>query len=360
MSHEEATVRRSTVLIAVLAMLFYVIADAQNFQESSALETSFTTVSGVVTDEAGQPVEGVRVGIREADVDPNTVPSTTDFGAWGVDVVPAETFSDPSRDREIFAWDETDRKGRYALTGVRRPGAYIVIIANPGAFHRVDAPISVASAVGNSFKVDLVLRALVGAAPPAQVTVEGLVTVAREAEQTGDLQTAFARIEEVAALAPESPVPHFHLARLAVASGDTERAIAEIDTACELDAACGDCWLLRAEIAHAVGHAEEALTSASKAAELMPESSDAQGVFGLRLYEAQRYGEALPCLERAVELGSADPNVFVYRANCYVAGRRIDDAIAAYEDFLQRFPEAPNRDQVEQILPQLKVMAGDQ
>ena len=353
--------RRSTLLIAVFAMLVATaVVHAQDFRESAALETSFTTVTGVVTDEAGQPVMGVRVGIREADVDPNAVPSTEDFGAWGVDVVPAETFSDPSRDREIFSWDETDRKGRYALTGVPRPGAYIVIIANPEGFRRVDAPISVAASVGSSFKVDLVLRPLVGAAPSAQVTVEGLVTLARQAEQSGDLKTAFARIEEVAALAPESPVPHFHLARLAVASGDSERAIAEIDTACELDESCGDCWLLRAEIAHGVGHSEEALGSASRAAELMPESSDAQAVFGLRLYEAQRYGDALPRLERAVELGSDDPNVFVYRANCYVAGRRFDDAISAYEDFLQRFPDAPNRAQVEQILPQLKVMAGDQ
>jgi hypothetical protein len=40
-----------------------------------------------------------------------------------------------------------------------------------------------------------------------------------------------------------------------------------------------------------------------------------------------------------------------------VASRRFEDATAAYGEFLEKFPEAPNRAQVEQILAQLKSMS---
>ena len=351
--------RRSTFVILVVLLVVPVVADGQaGFSSNRSLEMQFTTVTGTVTDESGRPMSGVRVGIREADVVPGTVPSTEDFGAWGVEAVPAEIVSDPTRDREIFGWGETDAEGSYEITGVRRPGAYILIIRNVEGYHRVDAPISVATSVGKTFKARLVLRALVGAAPPANVSVQGLVVLAQEAEKSGDLETAMAKIEEVAQLAPNSPLPRFHLARLAVADGDPESAFSEIVAACEIDPSCGDCWLLRAQIERRTGKRDEATGSARTAVKLLPESDEAQGILGLQLYEAQQYGEALPCLEKSVELGSTDPNVFVYRANCYVAGRRFDDAVSAYEDFLERFPKAPNREQVEKILPQIKALEG--
>lgn len=301
---------------------------------------------------------GVRVEIREADVDATAVPSQEDFGGWGVEAIPSEKTSDPTRDSEIFAWGETDAEGHYEISGVRRPGAYILIIRNQEAYRRVDAPIAVSGSVGKRFTVDLVLRLLVGAAPASSVNVQGLVALAREAEQAGDLETAIAKIEEVAELAPTSPIPHFHLARLEAARGDAEAALAAAEKSTELDPTCGDCWLLRAEIERDNGRPESALKCAGKAVELLPESDDAQGVHGLLLYEAQRYGEALPCLEKAVELGSSDPNVHLFRANCYVAGRRFEDAIAGYKDFLERFPEAPNRAQVEQVVAQIESMVA--
>lgn len=346
--------RFSIIVGLVVGVAIPTVSGAQGFSANRGLEMQFTTVVGTVTDEQGQPMVGVKVEIREASVDASAVPNQDDFGAWGVEAVPNETFSDPTRDREIFGWGETDAKGRYEITGVRRPGAYIVIIRNMEAYRRVDAPIAVAGSVGPSFKADLVMRLLVGAAPPTSVSVQGLVTLAREAEQSGDLDTAMAKIEEVAELAPNSAIPHFHLARLAVADGDSERALSEIKKSTELEPQCGDCWLLEAEIERSLDRSSEALESAQRAVDLLPESDDAVGVRGMLLYEAQQYGEALECLEKAIELGSTDANVFLFCANCYVAGRRFEDAVAAYEDFLGRFPEAPNRAQIEQILATLK------
>jgi Flp pilus assembly protein TadD len=349
--------RISIILGLVLAAAVPAAAQQDGFADNRGLEMQFTTVVGSVTDEQGNVMEGVKVEIREASVDASAVPNTADFGAWGVEAVPSETTSDPTRDSEIFAWGETNAKGRYEITGVRRPGAYILIIRNQEAYRRVDAPISVAGSVGSSFKANLVMRPLVGAAPPTSVSVQGLVALAQEAENSGDLDTAMAKIEEVATLAPDSPIPRFHLARLAAANGDPERALEEIKTSTELDPQCGDCWLLQANIERDQGQADAALECATKAVELIPESDDAQGVRGLLLYEAQRYDEALPCLEKSVELGSTDANVHLFRANCYVAARRFRDADAAYREFLEKFPDAPNRAQIEQMLVQLSGMS---
>jgi len=346
---------RFTIIVGlVLAVAIPTVSGAQDFSTNRGLEMQFTTVAGTVTDEQGQPMAGVKVEIREASVDASAVPNPEDFGAWGVEAVPNETISDPTRDREIFGWGETDAKGRYEITGVRRPGAYILIIRKMEAYWRVDAPIAVAGSVGPSFKADLVVRLLVGAAPPTSVSVQGLVALAREAEQSGDLETAMAKVEEVAVIAPDSAIPRFHLARLAVADGDSERALSEIKKSTEIDPQCGDCWLLEAEIERSLGQSSEAMQSAVRAVDLLPESDDAVGLRGLLLYEAQQYGEALECLEKSIELGSTDANVFLFRANCYVAGRRFEDAVAAYEEFLEKFPNAPNRAQVEQILATLK------
>jgi len=346
--------RFSIIVGLFLALAIPATAQQDGFSANRGLEMQFTSIVGTVTDEQGQTMAGVKVEIREASVDASAVPSQEDFGGWGIEAVPNETISDPTRDREIFGWGETDAEGRYEITGVRRPGAYILIIRNMEAYRRVDAPIAVAGSVGRSFKADLVMRLLVGAAPPTSVSVQGLVALAREAEESGDLDTAMAKVEEVAVLAPDSAIPRFHLARLAVADGDSERALSEIKKSTELDPQCGDCWLLEAEIERSLGQSSEAMQSAERAVDLLPESDEPVGLRGQLLYEAQQYGEALECLEKAVELGSTDANVFLFRANCYVAGRRFEDAVAAYEEFLEKFPDAPNRAQVEQVLATLK------
>ena len=114
--------RRTAFVILVALLVVPVVADGQaGFSSNRSLEMQFTTVTGTVTDEGGHPMAGVRVGIREADVAAGAVPSPEDFGAWGVEAVPSEIVSDPTRDREIFGWGDTDAEGVYEITGVRRP-----------------------------------------------------------------------------------------------------------------------------------------------------------------------------------------------------------------------------------------------
>lgn len=74
---------------------------------------------------------------------------------------------------------------------------------------------------------------------------------------------------------------------------------------------------------------------------------------GRRLYDRQRYLEAVPEFEQAYQL-TGDP-VFLYNvAQAYRLANRLDEAIHYYNTYLKRDPETPRRTEVERRLEELR------
>lgn len=312
-------------------------------------DMEFCSVVGTVTDQQGHPVPGIKVEIRFAkDSESRTSEPFDQEDDW-----PDERARDFTRDTAIFGWGVTDEDGRYEITGVRKPGAFMLLIRNLKQYLRVEAPISIDMAVGKEFVADLVLAPRGTDATQGQSEVLKTIAAAQEAEQAGDLAGAMTQLEKASRLVPNSAIPNFHLARLAFASGDEQRALEEVQAAASKDAECGDCWVLQARIERSLGHPAEARECAEKALDIAPEMPAAKSIMGLVLYEAKEYTEALPFLEAAVAAGDTDPNVHLYMANSYLVLRQAEPAVEAYSSYLERFPDAPNRAEVERMLDAL-------
>jgi len=314
-------------------------------------DLEFCSVVGTVVDEQGSPVPGIRVEIRPAE--DSGAMASGEFGRE--DDRPNEYARDFSRDANIFGWGVTDEDGKYRITGVRKPGAFMLIIRGNKRYHRVEAPTSIDMAVGDEFVANLVLREIGSEPQGIRLKLSEAVAAARQAERAGDLGGAMLQLEKASALAPKSAIPNFHLARLAFVDGDGERALEEARVATSKDPDCGDCWLLQARIERSLGHPEKARGCAEKALVATPDLPSAHGIMGVLLYEAKEYEAAVPSLEEAVAADDPDPNVHLYLANSYMVLRQVGPAADGYRSYLERFPDASNREQVERVLAALAV-----
>lgn len=330
-------------LILILALAVAATAGAQN------RSMEFCAVVGTVTDGQGHPVPGVKVEIRFAKDTGNRTSDPFDRD----DDWPDESARNFTRDVAIFGWGVTDEDGKYKITGVQKPGAFMLLIRNLKQYGRVEAPISIDMAVGDEFVADLVLAPLGKEPPQGQPKVLKTITAAQEAERAGDFVGAMAQLEKASDMVPNSAIPNFHLARLAFASGDEERALEEAKAAASKDPECADCWVLQAKIERSLGHPAEARECAEKAIEIAPDMPSAHSIMGLVLYESKEYTEALPSLEAAVASGDTDPNTSLYLANSYLVLRQAEPAVEAYRNYLERFPDALNRGEVERMLEAL-------
>lgn len=331
------------------AMFLYVVVLAATvFAQVGDLE--FCTVVGHVVDDLGRPVPGLKVEIREAD----SSGATASEGFGGRDDRPEESMRDFGRNSHIFAWGVSDEDGRYEIPGVRKPGAYMLVIRDNRRFHRVEAPVSIDVAVGHEFSANLIVSPIDsdpgGRKPNALLHMEA----AREAEAAGDLDTAVVELTRAAHLVPESGLPNFHLARLALGEGELNRAAEEARLAASKESGCGDCRVLQALVARRQERLDEARHHAEEALILDPDLMTARSILGLVLYELNEYEQALPHLETAVRSNDPDPNAQLYLGNAYLVLRRIDSAVEAYHDYLRRFPNASNREQVERVLATLE------
>lgn len=311
----------------------------------------YCTVKGRVTDEMGRLLKGARVEIRPAAMSTTEQPQQPFSDAFPS---PDERAVDSRRDKDVFAWGVSDQEGWYHIAGVKRPGAYMLLVRGVKGYHETRVPLSIAASVGDEFRADVVLQRLPGKTTRTSPgEYEAAMAAAHTAESAGDLATAMSHLEVAARFEPDSPAPHYHLARLALGSGETKRAHDEAELAVARKADCVDCWIIRAKVeraAHSPGHARQA---AERAISLAPDNPAAYGAMGCVLYEEDQVSEALQYLDAAVAGGDPDPNVHLYLANAYVQLRQPQAAYRTYRSFLERFPEAPNRSEVERVMASL-------
>ena len=201
--------------------LFFVLALACAALAGAQIgDMEFCSVVGTVTDQNGDPVAGIKVEIRFAQT--TGTQDSEEFDRE--DDRPDENALNFTRDRAIFGWGVTDEDGRYEITGVRKPGAFMLIVRGQKKYRRIEAPISIDVAVGKEFVADLRLQRTADAIqPPTTSKVHEALDAAQAAERAGDTATAMAELEKASKMVPDSAIPSFHLARLVdpVSGADT-------------------------------------------------------------------------------------------------------------------------------------------
>lgn len=102
------------------------------------------------------------------------------------------------------------------------------------------------------------------------------------------------------------------------------------------------------------GEFETAVRALETAVELDPTHAFAQFALGQSLVESERYDEAIEHLETAVELNSTIADAHQQMGNAYVRMEELAKAVEQYELYLEKVPDAPNRQEVEQYIGQLR------
>ena len=117
-----------------------------------------------------------------------------------------------------------------------------------------------------------------------------------------------------------------------------------------------DPWLHvgRSAAALAEGQREQAVQEAARAAELAPDLFFAHYQLGLARSEMQQWPQAVTALERATELDGSAAYGHYYAGMAYNKTRRMDRMASHLARFLELAPNAPEREQVQQVLRLMK------
>lgn len=104
--------------------------------------------------------------------------------------------------------------------------------------------------------------------------------------------------------------------------------------------ACVLCWIGRARAAAALGDPEAAVGHAQRAARLAPTEPEVQATVGLLLLSAERSGQALPWIERAMTARPADTSLALAAMRAQEADGDPRGARQRAVELLERFPYA--------------------
>lgn len=178
---------------------------------------------------------------------------------------------------------------------------------------------------------------------------------ARQQKEAGDLNRAVRSLERLTKNYPTFYIGHIDLGMILAAQQENDRAF-EIFTRAE-KLRPGHPWAYvglgavmnnKQDYKSAAGYLE-------KAVELEPDSINAQFQLGQALFNLGDIARALSCFQRVVELDPKfNPMAYKYMSSIYVKRFNSEGAANSLKAYLAHFPDAPDRDKVEQILNKLK------
>ncbi|GEM_PF-4581790 len=177
---------------------------------------------------------------------------------------------------------------------------------------------------------------------------------ARRQREGGDLKKALDSLEKLAKKHPDFYIGLIDLGMMLAAQQENDRALEVFKRA----------QTLRPE--HSWGYVGEGLAlnnnkeyqssmqPLEKAVSLDPNSVNAQFQLGFALFNLGQADRAQACFQRVVELDpKSNPMAYKYISSICAKKSDNDGAARALESYLAQFPDAPDRDRVQQILKKL-------
>jgi tetratricopeptide (TPR) repeat protein len=201
---------------------------------------------------------------------------------------------------------------------------------------------------------------------------------AGDAMSTLDRQKAIAEYERATKLRPKYPEAYLALARTYADSGSIEKAFAAMATAKRLKPGFAEASAVEGRLLKDTGEEDKAVAAFKRAiAEgrgfqpeaytglgmLYKDKAESFGGSGDFEQEQANYEQAAKYLATAVkQLGSAPDGIVVYQllGLIYERQKKYKEAIALYEDFLRRFPDASEAGAVASFITQIKKQMAEQ
>ncbi len=273
-------------------------------------------ISGKITDQAGQPVEGVLVTAISPDMESFRLEKTT------------------------------NKKGKFVLAFTDSTVSYVIELKKEG-YQAIAAPIN--PVPGQTGLVEYVLLPAVG---DEQVTAEkaGLTGAGRailvynegvEAQRAGDLDLAAKKYNEAAGMNPDLAAAHSSLAAVAHMKGDYEGAAAEAEKALAIDPTDVRAMQLRYDAYRLAGDKEKAKEAEQALRELGGLSETAARIFneGANAYNAGDKAGAISKFQQAADLDPSLVQARLVLAKLYFSEGNLSGALARAEEVVVLEPD---------------------
>ena len=163
------------------------------------------------------------------------------------------------------------------------------------------------------------------------------------------------RLRKAIALDPQFVEAHVHLAALLMQRRNFTQAESVLQKAYEVDPKSVLVLLNLGLTRNRLGKFAEAVPLLREALRLQPGLVAAHSNLGVALVETEKFEEAESELERGAKAGDADELIAqLYLGKLYAQTGKYEKAVAAFELYLQKAPNAPNANDVRELIKKLR------
>jgi len=134
----------------------------------------------------------------------------------------------------------------------------------------------------------------------------------------GNVQRAIELMKRAILYEPDNASAHYQLGIVYEQGGMPEQSIASYQKASELNPRLSDAWLKRAMLYLESGHMDEGDKILASGLANNPNSPALHLLYGERLYQKQRFEEAISALQRSIELRPQEPEAYIMLARVYL------------------------------------------
>jgi tetratricopeptide (TPR) repeat protein len=350
---------KKTLLFLSITLLLISRTSGQTQEPPRYHDFDKIAIVGHVYNEGEQPLPGIRVEIRLAyDVreEKPEIPGVLEFEhyIWEYLVY--------TLGPNIFGWAETDEDGHYRISGVPNPGAYFLLVRHADHFLQTWTPVIIHKTGAKEFEADIYLRVRKSDIPGFSEEALEEISSAREAVAKSEFYKAIGHFQKAIDIEPEFAEAHYNLGILLRKTGDLRRASKHFVKAIRHKEHYTLALLALGETLHMQRKYSQSNLYLKKYLEYR-ESEDiereriaqAHYLMGTNCFKLRQTPETILHLSMAIELDpGVHPHAYLHLANSYVMERDGTNAIKTYREFLKRYPEAPQKKEVMNILKKLE------
>ncbi|MBN1891132.1 MAG: PD40 domain-containing protein [Thermoflexales bacterium] len=195
-------------------------------------------------------------------------------------------------------------------------------------------------------------------ASPTPVPLE--LTAKDHAEQgilyygQGQYEQAIAEFEQAVKFEPDHAPHHRNLGTALMKQNKYQTALAAYQQAVQLNPSYGEAYGDMVGAYIGLGQLEEAVKAGGQAIKLAPAYATGHNNLGLAYYRQGKLDEAITQYQEALRLNPSDVLAYLNLGVTYRDKGEYDKAILVFEEYLRKWPNATNKDAVEEELTKLK------
>lgn len=162
-----------------------------------------------------------------------------------------------------------------------------------------------------------------------------------------DFEQAALDLNRVFELSPRFPDLHLKRARVLIRLGRPADAVVELRDEVKLNPRNSKAWAELGEQLSAVGSHSESIQAFSQAGEIDPRNADAKSGAGYVNFLKRNYTAAISLLQTAIALDKGNPKHYRRLGDALKASGDREGARRAYQSYLDLYPDAPDRAEVQ-------------